>query len=254
MEVTVFNFSGIYEEEDFYQGIGAKKVHLRDLSGCDCYCDEEAFAAIEGMLCRKNVTYQGLHFIDSGNYHYMTYLFLRQIQEPFSLLQLDHHPDTQMPGLIQTLSCGSWLGWALQELPMLRKVYMVGINPQLKSEVMEDSRIVTLYEDDGNIADTLARAMEADKNPLYITCDKDVLTERVAPVNWDNGSMDRDTLFRIFETAMGRAKNGQNILGIDVCGECAHDISCGNFTEMVTKNNEFNRALLKKITNVISYL
>ena len=39
----------------------------------------------------------GIHFIDSGNYHYMTRLWLTRMDQPFCLLVYDNHTDMQPP-------------------------------------------------------------------------------------------------------------------------------------------------------------
>ena len=49
---------------------------------------------------------EGIHFLDSGNYHYVTKLWLDQVKEPFDLLVLDHHTDLQQPMFGDILSCG----------------------------------------------------------------------------------------------------------------------------------------------------
>ena len=45
-------------------------TELSDLSGCNCYCDAEASDRIRKEI--QAFTGNGLHFIDSGNYHYMS--------------------------------------------------------------------------------------------------------------------------------------------------------------------------------------
>ena len=34
---------------------------------------------------------EGIHFIDSGNYHYLTKLWTDKLRVPFSLIVFDHH-------------------------------------------------------------------------------------------------------------------------------------------------------------------
>lgn len=45
----------------------------------------------EGAEGRMSLLSGGIHFLDSGNYHYVTKLWLDQVKEPFDLLVLDHH-------------------------------------------------------------------------------------------------------------------------------------------------------------------
>ena len=37
----------------------------------------------------------GIHFLDSGNYHYVTGIMTEQIKQGFSLILFDHHTDMQ---------------------------------------------------------------------------------------------------------------------------------------------------------------
>ena len=52
---------------------------------------------------------EGVHFIDSGNYHYLTKFWTDKLETPFSLIVFDHHPDMQPPLFDNILSCGSWV-------------------------------------------------------------------------------------------------------------------------------------------------
>lgn len=47
---------------------------------------------------QKIIQLAGIHFIDSGNYHYMTRLWLTRMDQPFCLLVYDNHTDMQPPG------------------------------------------------------------------------------------------------------------------------------------------------------------
>lgn len=94
-DVTIMDFTGIYEKEHFY---GKTRVHWIDcqqIQGTNCYCDEEA----ETLLRQKIAPFpaEAIHFIDSGNYHYMTKLWTEKLREPFVLVVADHHPDMQPP-------------------------------------------------------------------------------------------------------------------------------------------------------------
>ncbi len=66
---SILSFSKIYDTESFY--LRDKSSHFIDLSdvpGTNCMCDVEAVSEIgkrTGSPC-------GLHFIDNGNYHYMS--------------------------------------------------------------------------------------------------------------------------------------------------------------------------------------
>ena len=102
-----FRFSGIYREEEFWKNRQVSWIELQDVCGTNCYCDEEAIAEINKRT--ENYPTAGIHFIDSGNYHYMSKLLLGLEKEDLFLAVFDHHTDMQPPALLPVLSCGSWI-------------------------------------------------------------------------------------------------------------------------------------------------
>lgn len=89
--IVLMNFSGIYREEEFWKNRQVSWIELQDVCGTNCYCDEEAIAEINKRT--ENYPTAGIHFIDSGNYHYMTRLWLTRMDQPFCLLVYDNHTD-----------------------------------------------------------------------------------------------------------------------------------------------------------------
>ena len=85
--IVLMNFSGIYREEEFWKNRQVSWIELQDVCGTNCYCDEEAIAEINKRT--ENYPTAGIHFIDSGNYHYMTRLWLTRMDQPFCLLVYD---------------------------------------------------------------------------------------------------------------------------------------------------------------------
>lgn len=240
--VVIFNFSGIYERETFWRG---EQVHMEDcrgLSGCNCYCDQKAWEALLDKI--KELPVSGIHFLDSGNYHYMTRLWLERIRKPFQLLVFDNHTDMQPPAFGGLLSCGGWMASALRELPALEKVWLVGPSREdwepVDAKLKEKVRILTREElKEG--ADLLAflRQME-EALPLYISIDKDVLSQEVLHTNWSQGDMSGEVLLKALEYVEKQA--GDRLLGVDICGECEPEA-----TEFqVEANSRWNRGFLER--------
>ena len=94
-DVTIMDFTGIYEKERFYRGVHVHWIDCRDIQGTNCYCDEEGEQALRRKIAPFSA--EAIHFIDSGNYHYMTKLWTEKLREPFVLAVADHHPDMQPP-------------------------------------------------------------------------------------------------------------------------------------------------------------
>ena len=242
-ETVIMNFSGIYKNQSFYKDHAEKEIfwtELSDLSGCNCYCDAEA----ADRICEEiqNYTGNGIHFIDSGNYHYMTRLWLEKQQVPFRLLVFDNHTDMQPPAFGGLLSCGGWIAASLEELPLLHEVILVGpdeeayvqVEPELQQKVCFLSReklsMMTAEE-----KEDFFKNLDADL-PLYISVDKDVLCKEDASTTWSQGDMHLSELMSFLEVVLEL----QNVVGMDVCGECDMDSCSEDFL-----NDHANEAILR---------
>ena len=206
------DFSGIYEEQQFWKGKEASWVEARDIPGTNCYCDEDAMNEIRSRIAPYSSG--EIHFIDSGNYHYMTRIWLEKISESFDLLVFDNHTDMQPPAFGGLLSCGGWIYDSVMELPLLQKVILIGpdeeafsrVEPEIQKKVeflsREKLRGMELME----ILDFVKE--QTGKNPLYISIDKDVLCPEDADTNWSQGDMRLETMVRCLECAVSRCKAG----------------------------------------------
>ena len=256
LKTLIMDFSGIYEEQQFWKGKEASWVEARDIPGTNCYCDEEAMNEIRSRIAPYS--YGEIHFIDSGNYHYMTRIWLEKISEPFDLLVFDNHTDMQPPAFGGLLSCGGWIYDSVMELPLLQKVILIGPDEEafsrVEPEIQKKLRGMELME----ILDFVKE--QTGKKPLYISIDKDVLCPEDADTNWSQGDMRLETMVRCLECAVSRCKAGDilstgsenadieqldavredtqkdgaacsdltvtdlclfpGILGVDICGEC----------------------------------
>ena len=174
------DFSGIYEDQQFWRGKEVSRVEARDIPGTNCYCDEDAMNAIRSRIAPYSSG--GIHFIDSGNYHYMTRIWLEKISEPFSLLVFDNHTDMQPPAFGGLLSCGGWIYDSVMELPLLKRVILIGPDEEafsrVESEIQEKveflSREKLLEMEEAQVCAFVSK--HVGKLPLYISVDKDVLT------------------------------------------------------------------------------
>ena len=242
-ETVITNFSGIYKNQNFYKNYAEEEIfwtELSDLSGCNCYCDAEASDRIRKEI--QAFTGKGLHFIDSGNYHYMTRLWLEKLQIPFRLLVFDNHTDMQPPAFGGLLSCGGWIAASLEELPLLQEVILVGPDEEAYTQVEPDLQQKVLFLSREKLSTMTTEEKEGFFNnlsedlPLYVSVDKDVLCKGDASTTWSQGDMHLSELMSFLELVLER----QNILGMDVCGECDMDSCSEDFL-----NDHANEAILR---------
>ncbi len=276
MELVIMHMSGAYFAEDFYRDIQIRdrkirEIDCRDIGGTRGYCDDQAKERLRERIA--DAPFSGIHFLDSGNYHYLSLLWLEKIKEPFSLVLFDHHPDMQRPVFGNITSCGGWVREALLTHPCLNRVYVAGVKPEL----LEQEGILTGVTVSGEKADFPVERVHvglsglwgrggsgekqgADKrekmrewekegagklrNPVYLSIDKDVLGQQDARCDWDQGEMSLEELFGLLDQIIGHCR----ILGVDICGENPESKGSGD----VLVNNRCNRRLVQKLMDVIS--
>lgn len=212
LKTLIMDFSGIYEEQQFWKGKEASWVEARDIPGTNCYCDEEAMNEIRSRIAPYSSG--EIHFIDSGNYHYMTRIWLEKISESFDLLVFDNHTDMQPPAFGGLLSCGGWIYDSVMELPLLQKVILIGPDEEafsrVESEIQKKVEFLSREKLRGmELMEILDFVKEqTGKKPLYISIDKDVLCPEDADTNWSQGDMRLETMVRCLECAVSRCKAG----------------------------------------------
>lgn len=218
MQTLIMNFTRIYEDQEFCKDPDFQWIHCEEMQGTDCYLDPDT----ENKL-RKEISafpLHGLHFIDSGNTHYMSKLWTDRIQEPFTLLVFDHHSDMKDPLFDGILSCGNWIKASLDKNPNLKKLILLGVGDDHVSEI--DSKYLPrmdILRQSECIHPDFAHLFTFDKDffkyPIYISIDKDVLLEKIVHTNWDGGSFTLQNLFKILSKIFEKGK----VLGVDICGE-----------------------------------
>lgn len=268
MQIRVFDFSGVYREQEYSFPEGTEFLDLRGIEGTSCYCDDAAArlinkylatrcqdtAGVRGGLGECLTQYgpivSGINFVDSGDYHYVTALHCAVLHERFNLLLLDNHPDMQEPAFGNILSCGGWVRKMLQENKNLNKVLIAGIDPALAAETEGFPRRVTvLTREEKDLHDKIKTWLDSLQEPLYISIDKDVLARGYASTDWEQGTMTLDTLKEILvNIGNWHRASGGRVLGIDICGELPSN-KCGG-QEDFALNNRTNLILLSLCENL----
>lgn len=168
----------------------------------------------------------------SGDFHHLTAVLLRRINEPFTLVSFDNHPDWDIRP--PNWGCGTWLNRAL-ELPTLQRAVVWGCangelnwpgrmfarrdrrldaHPWAEKTVASSQRIwravtrMNWRNEFSTFASGLANAA------VYVTVDLDCLNEDEALTNWENG------LFTAADVAwaLRELRRHVRLIGGDVCG------------------------------------
>lgn len=270
-ENLILDFTHVYCDEDIKDIDRFRYVDCSDIQETDMYCSKNAYEKIWGRIEPYGI--QGIHYIDSGNYHYITKIITDHITEPFGLVMYDHHTDMQIPMVPEMMSCGDWAGQALSQNKNLRQLVIVGppesdIEQTLESySGSQSGRLLTFSAEDlhGDLLENKLKLIRTDL-PLYISIDKDVLGTEYTETNWSQGDMSIDGLERllgVFLGGQGEEKNSDacrnderyagdirhsRILGIDICGEIQTDIPVPEYLEAEEKNEKVNIELFRFIS------
>lgn len=270
-ENLILDFTHVYCDEDIKDIDRFRYIDCSDIQETDMYCSKNAYEKIWGRIEPYGI--QGIHYIDSGNYHYITKIITDHITEPFGLVMYDHHTDMQMPMVPEMMSCGDWAGQALSQNKNLRQLVIVGppesdIEQTLESySGSQSGRLLTFSAEDlhGDLLENKLKLIRTDL-PLYISIDKDVLGPEYTETNWSQGDMSIDGLERllsVFLGGQGEEKNSDacrndernagdirhsRILGIDICGEIQTDIPVPEYLEAEEKNEKVNIELFRFIS------
>ena len=270
-ENLILDFTHVYCDEDIKDIDRFRYIDCSDIQETDMYCSKNAYEKIWGRIEPYGI--QGIHYIDSGNYHYISKIITDHIDEPFGLVMYDHHTDMQMPMVPEMMSCGDWAGQALSQNKKLRQLVIVGppesdIEQTLESySGSQSGRLLTFSAEDlhGDLLENKLKLIRTDL-PLYISIDKDVLGPEYTETNWSQGDMSIDGLERLLSVFLGGQGEEKNtdacrnderyaggirhsrILGVDVCGEVQTDISVPEYLEAEEKNEKVNFELFRFIS------
>lgn len=227
-------------------------VELRDLAPrLRLWSRRRAIDAARARIAAAPDPRPSITFMGSGDFHHLAALLAERVQERFTLLHFDNHPDWVR--LAPRWHCGSWINRVLA-LPNIARVVTVGccsddlVNPGRKGgnlPALDEGRLALfpwqhepsrvrrhLADGDGhhwrdgyivwqNLAErSLQDAVDAvlaaiPTEAIWITIDKDVLPEHEALTNWDQGQVPFAALLAMLRGAGERKR----LLGADICGE-----------------------------------
>ena len=214
-------------------------------------CHFGRFARFERHLARllpADPDEPAITLYGSGDFHHVTLALLRQLREPFNLLVVDKHPDWMRA--IPFLHCGTWLYHAAR-LPLVQRIFHVGGELDFDNRfrwlapwsLLRSGKITVLpairsftrgqwvYVPNEPVRphphewtnplrlEKLLEPLRADLKrwPLYVSLDKDVMSEADAVVNWDSGYLAFPEVEMILKAFLGAARD--RLAGMDVVGD-----------------------------------
>ena len=247
----VVNFSNTYSSSVVDSLDNTDWIDCSDISGTNMYCTDEAAEEINKRL--REYSPNGVHFIDSGNYHYMTEFFVDKLDCKFSLVLFDYHNDMQVPMIHSFTSCGDWAREVLENNENLEQLILIGPSQKnindiegLPKDKFDKLVCISLQDLEKHVTEEKLELIKNDI-PLYVSIDKDVLSRHYAKTNWSQGGMSVELLKRILKRFLVE----HEIIGADICGEQSPYEPMPEFFEDREINKKTNKSLYKFLTKVI---
>jgi len=192
----------------------------------------------------------GLHrkkypvFLGSGDFHHVSEILTSKINEPFSLIVFDFHPDWDI--LPPRFGCGSWITQALKN-KNISKCVLIGMGsddlsfPNLQTanlKALKNNRLeiypykhkpsrVYFRDINSNKINwhqlekkdltkfTLGLISRLPTKKIYISIDKDCLKQEFALTNWEQGLLYLDQLLIMLKLF----RENLDIIGLDITGD-----------------------------------
>lgn len=244
IRILITDLNRTYPEDmvqrlDLGEECSALRISMTDISGRNMYCSDEACEEIRSRLSELSSPESGIHFIDTGNYHYMSRIFTSFIKEKYDLILIDNHNDMQRAGFGDILSCGSWALDVLEKDSNLGTLYVYG--PASFEAEGEDCGICIK---DRNVSGRMYRGRGYDDSPrpLYLSVDKDVLAQSECVTNWDQGTLSVEELIGLIKVLTQDKK----LIGADICGGISEsDPGCTG--ETLYENTRSDAVLCREI-------
>lgn len=257
METThlILDFSHVYCDEKIPENEKVQWVDCSDIEECDLYCSKRAEKEILARIEPYGI--HGIHFLDSGNYHYVTGIITEEIRQEFSLVVFDHHTDMQKPMIEHMTSCGDWARKVFLTNSWLQQLILIGpresdieqtyaeLSGLMKKEEIQE-KLLTFSAEELRFGEDKKKISKIKKNvPFYLSVDKDILDEKYSETNWSQGEMSLSMLEQLLSHFIDKG----NILGVDICGECQQGIPLPEYLQAEEINAETNQKLFEFLTH-----
>lgn len=235
---------------NFDQSVGeinnAKKIDVTKWQDTVRFgCSEKKFRQFRDILQHTLTENYGTVLMGSGDYHHISLLLIERLAQqysadnPIEVVIFDNHPDNMR--YLFGIHCGSWVSYVTR-LPFVSHVHVLGITshdigithfwenrwkPLFHKKLTYWSLNVNVSwaekiglghafrhfaSPDDLIANFLSEQYHSTQ-PVYLSIDKDVLSEEVIHTNWDQGQLQTYHLLDTITSIKSR------IIGSDITGE-----------------------------------
>lgn len=206
-----------------------------------------SYQALSLELLKKIPHNYGTVFLGSGDYHHISHLLISKLKsvlngQKITIVIIDNHPDNmRFPFGIH---CGSWVSHAAA-LPFVEHVHVLGITstdiaishaienrliPLLRSKLTYWSTGVNVnwahklglkhaFRSFSNIDDLVSTFLSTQyhqTHPIYLSIDKDALSQDYVHTNWDQGVMEYR---HVSDIIIGLS---QRLIASDITGEVSN--------------------------------
>lgn len=208
-------------------------------------CTEKKFFHFEKVLQQSLPDKYGTVLMGSGDFHHVSLLLIERLAKqysasnPIQVVVFDNHPDNMR--YLFGIHCGSWISY-VANLPFVSHVHVLGItsqdiglfhfwenrwSPLFHKKLTYWSLDVNVawakkiglshaFRDFATPADLIASFLSEQYHstqPIYLSIDKDVLSEEVVHTNWDQGKLQT---YHILDTITSIKSR---LIGSDITGE-----------------------------------
>lgn len=252
MSVTLINAKHQDILQNIYTGLYQKIVDISDISGINTICSKETVARITQRF--EIISDSTVHFLGNGNFHYLTLPLLKKYTHPFTLIVFDHHNDAGELGFEGFTSCGSWINEVVRGLPMVQKIVLMGVGEEHGKEMIDLHKdlIEIISENKLDYLTDLVNNHMIPTEDIYISIDRDILSETEVQTNWNQGTVSVEQL----KKAIQLVSQKHRVIGADVCGDLDWDYSLLQQMEMKKAKHQayqVNKELFQLLESLVKW-
>lgn len=215
------------------------------------YSSSDDITGLEGII-KEAVKRHRIFFLGNGDFHHISYLLIKYIPyKNIHVVVFDNHPDNMF--FPTGIHCGSWVYHA-SKLPNVSNISVFGIASKdirglniiqnrlsvIRSRkvkyyclapvsklmrILSGNGIDDIRDSQKSVAEILKEESQKKRWPVYLSIDKDVISNRTLRTGWDQGRMQENELLRCIKEIV------PSVIAADIVG----DISSYNYKSRLKK-------------------